>query len=98
MRTLVPLDRLLFPEPVTAGMNPFVLMSLAYLYRAGNEHTTPIRVTRCGDLYRITDGRHRAVASMIAGRKTVLAKIKEGAGDAGVEANCSAPPGHFESD
>ena len=72
---LVELDLLLFPEPVTAGMNPFVLMSLAHFYRAGNEHTVPITVTREGSFFRISDGRHRAVASMIAGRKVVRAEI-----------------------
>lgn len=73
--TLLELDRLLFPQPVSAGMNPFVLMSLAYFYRSGNEHADPIRVTPTGAFYRISDGRHRAVASMIAGRKTILAEI-----------------------
>jgi hypothetical protein len=75
MDQLIPLDRLLFPEPVTAGMNPFVLLSLAYLYRTSNEDVAPILVYQQGDLYWITDGRHRAVASMIAGRKTVLATV-----------------------
>lgn len=75
MEQQIPLDLLLFPEPVAAGMNPLVVMSLAYLYRATNEHVEPITVTPHGGHYRITDGRHRAVASMIAGRKTVLAKV-----------------------
>lgn len=77
---LLALDRLLYPEPVTAGLNPFVLMSLAYHYRAGNEHVEPIRVTCEGQFWRISDGRHRAMASMIAGRKTVLAFIEREAG------------------
>lgn len=72
---LAQLDRLLFPEPVTAGMNPLVLMSLAHFYRAGNEHLQPIAVTVEGDYHRIADGRHRAVASMVAGRKVVLAEV-----------------------
>jgi hypothetical protein len=71
------LDRLLFPDPVAAGLNPFVLFSLAYLYRSSNDDADPITVTReRDDLYRIRDGRHRAMASMIAGRKTVLAVIE----------------------
>lgn len=72
---LIELNRLLYPEPVSAGMNPFVLMSLAYFYRSGNEHTAPIQVTPVSAFYRISDGRHRAVAAMIAGRKTILAEI-----------------------
>ena len=75
LSNLVELDRLLFPEPVSAGMNPFVLMSLAQVYRSGNEHLEPITITPEGSVYRISDGRHRAVASMIAGRKVVLAEI-----------------------
>lgn len=71
------LDQMLFPEPVPAGMNPLVLMSLAYLYRGSNEDVEPILVHYEGDeLYSVSDGRHRAVASMIAGRKTVLAVIE----------------------
>src|SRR5215207_5679918 len=62
------LDRLLYPDPVPAGMNPFVLMSLAYLYRSSNEDAEPILVEYAANgLYEIKDGRHRAVASMIAG-------------------------------
>jgi hypothetical protein len=73
---LLPLEQLLLCEPVTAGMNPYVLMSLAYLYRSSNEDVDPITVTRASaDLYRITDGRHRAIASLLAGRKTVLGVI-----------------------
>jgi hypothetical protein len=72
---LAKLDYLLFPEPVSSGMNPFVLMSLAQLYRSGNGHADPIVVSAVGSFYRIADGRHRAVAAMIAGRKVVLAEL-----------------------
>jgi hypothetical protein len=72
---LIGLDRLLFPEPVSAGMNPFLLMSLAYFYRSGNEHAAPIQVSPVASFYRISDGRHRAAAAMIAGRKVILAEI-----------------------
>lgn len=74
---LIPLDRLLWPEPVVAGCNYLVIASLTYLYRGSNEHTTPILVRPEGDYWRITDGRHRAIASMVAGRKAVLALIEE---------------------
>lgn len=70
----VPLDRLLYPEPVSAGMNYLVVASFMYRYRGTNEHLDPITVTAEGDLWRITDGRHRAVAAMMAGRKTILAQ------------------------
>jgi uncharacterized ParB-like nuclease family protein len=72
----VKLDSLLFGEPVAAGMNPLVIMSLTYLFRGTNENVEPITIRREGEsFYRIVDGRHRAVASMIAGRKTVLAEM-----------------------
>lgn len=57
-------------------MNPLVLMSLAHLYRGSNEDVEPIRVSREGHHYRIVDGRHRAIASLIAGRRRVLAVIE----------------------
>lgn len=70
----VPLDHLLFPEPVAAGMSPYVVLGLVPLYRNSNEHTTPIEVARePSGYFRIVDGRHRAVASMMAGRKYVMA-------------------------
>lgn len=73
----VPLERLLMTEPVVAGMNVLVLFSLAHFYRSSNEHTAPISIRPViQDVYRITDGRHRALASLIAGRKTVLAEIE----------------------
>lgn len=76
----VQIQCLTFPEPVTAGMNPLVLFSLAYMYRSGNEDAEPILISpdeEVQGLYCITDGRHRVVASMIAGRKTVLALIEK---------------------
>lgn len=73
----IPLHRVLFPEPVTAGMSLKVLADLAELYRTTNEDAEPILVRRQGDIFTITDGRHRAVASMVAGRKTVLAVVHE---------------------
>jgi ParB-like chromosome segregation protein Spo0J len=70
----LPLHRILLPKPVPAGMNPLVLMSLTYAIRTG-ARTEPITVTREGKHYRITDGRHRFMASVIAGRDYVHAKV-----------------------
>jgi hypothetical protein len=76
-KRMLPVNRLLFPEPVAAGMNPYVLMDLAYMYRSTNEHDKPIKVRdERNGYYSIIDGRHRVVASMMAGRKTVLAKVE----------------------
>lgn len=75
---LINIEELMFPEPVSAGMNPFVLMSLAYLMRSTNEDVEPIIVQRESlSVYRIVDGRHRAVAAMMAGRKYIAATHKE---------------------
>ena len=74
--TRIQIDDLVFPEPVSGGMNPFVIMSLAYKYRATNEDAEPIIVNYdCDKHYRIADGRHRVVAAMVAGRKEILAEI-----------------------
>lgn len=73
---MIDLDRILYPEPVAAGMNPYVLMSLAYMYRGSNEHTTPVVLRAEGDYWRITDGRHRFTASVMAGRKQILAEAE----------------------
>lgn len=75
----VRLQDVVMPKPVPAGMNPFVLMSLAYRYRSSSEDAEPIVVRHVGQqddgmpTVRIVDGRHRYVASLIAGRQDVLA-------------------------
>lgn len=57
-------------------MNVLVVNSLIYLFKGTNEDVQPITIRREGEsFYRIVDGRHRAVASMMAGRKTVLAEM-----------------------
>jgi hypothetical protein len=71
------IDDLLFPVPVAAGMDQEKLVWWARKYRQTNEDRRPIEVTRIPGtrFYRIADGRHRTVASMMAGRRTVLAVI-----------------------
>ena len=69
----MPLDALRFPAPVAAGMNFTLLGSLAHLMRSSNEDPPPVVVQKEPGGWRIVDGRHRAVAAMIAGRKDVLA-------------------------
>lgn len=75
----IPVDYIVFKEPVTAGMDVFVLMTLAGIYRKTNDYVEPITVSRLKgtSLYSLIDGRHRVVASMIAGRKTIQAIIVE---------------------
>lgn len=63
------------PNP-PGGMNPYVLMSLAYQMRSTTNDPEPILVTEEPDgSYRVTDGRHRAVAALVAGRPDVLATL-----------------------
>jgi hypothetical protein len=55
-------------------MNPLVLMSLTYKMRATTEDPGgPILLTAEPEGWRIKDGRHRAIAALIAGRPDVLA-------------------------
>jgi hypothetical protein len=68
----VRVERLLFPPNVPAGMDVLTLLSLTALMRKSNEDPAPIIVRREGKFFRITDGRHRALAAMIAGRGDVL--------------------------
>lgn len=71
----IPVSRLLFKPNIPAGMNPLVLMSLTYMLRSTDQDPDPITVTVDGDNYRVQDGRHRAMAAIIAGRPDVLANI-----------------------
>lgn len=66
-------ERLLFKPNAPAGMNPLVLMSLVYMLRSSTKDPEPIVVRAEGENYRILDGRHRAMAAIIAGRQNVLA-------------------------
>jgi hypothetical protein len=72
----VPLDRLLLKPNVSAGVSPWVLLSLAHMYRSTDGDAPPITVRPEGDHYRVLDGRHRFLASVIAGRPTVLATLE----------------------
>lgn len=76
----IPLEYLSVSKPVPAGMNPYVVMALTYKFRSSSEDVAPIQVVEqvAGRGYRIIDGRHRYVASLMAGRSTVLAEVVEG--------------------
>lgn len=59
-------------------MNPYVVMSLAYMYSATNEDAEPVVLRYdCEGRYTLTDGRHRVVAAMMVGRKNILAIVEE---------------------
>lgn len=75
----VPIANLMFKVPVTAGMNPYVLLGMVPLLRNTTQDHEPILVSWLwSDVYRIEDGRHRTIASIIAGRWYVLAELEEG--------------------
>lgn len=73
----VRLEDLRLPPNVPAGMNFLLLGHFAYQLRATTEDLDPITVERLADgSFRITDGRHRAVAALIAGRPDVPAVVE----------------------
>jgi hypothetical protein len=71
-----PVEKLRFKVPIAAGMNAFTLMGMVPLLRNTSQDHDPILVgpacSDCGDRV-VLDGRHRWIASVIAGRATVLA-------------------------
>lgn len=69
----VPLEQLQFKRNPPAGMNPYVIMGLVPLLKGSTEDHEPILVRQDGDHWLVLDGRHRFVASLIAGRPDVLA-------------------------
>jgi hypothetical protein len=79
--TRIRLEELCMGANPPAGMNPLVLMSLAYDLRSSTEDPEPVAVRRIGSaMWRIHDGRHRMVAALIAGRPDVLAVELGGGG------------------
>lgn len=73
------LDQLLFLRNVPAGMDPFVVGHWAMVQRKGADPVDPpIRVfAEPGTpFYRVSDGRHRVLGALLAGRDTILAVIE----------------------
>lgn len=74
----VRLENLNFPPNVIVGCNFLLVATLVYKYRASNEDDYPIIVrAEDGGRYSITDGRHRSVASIIAGRPDILCELEK---------------------
>lgn len=67
------LHTLLVVPNIPAGMDGGVALGFVKMLRTTNEDWDPILVRREGEFWRIIDGRHRFVASLIAGRKDILA-------------------------
>lgn len=83
---LIPLDRLLFPPNPPAGMDWAVVGSLVTELRKTPRPCDPpilVRPERCActpadcpaHFWRITDGRHRFVAALFAGRTHIEAEL-----------------------
>jgi len=70
----VRIEDLLLPPNLPAGMDVLTLLSLAALLRKTTEDPEPVSVRREQSHWRISDGRHRAIAALIAGRTDVLAE------------------------
>jgi hypothetical protein len=72
-----PIDRLVLKEPVPAGLDPYRLLSLVPLLRDSVKDHDPILIRPIGGtgFFRVEDGRHRMVASVMAGRTHVLAEL-----------------------
>jgi hypothetical protein len=72
---LLPLDRLLFPQNMPAGLDWAILgLWCATFRKTPQPCDPPITVRREGDYWRITDGRHRAVSALISGRTHIEAQ------------------------
>lgn len=71
---LVPLEQLLMPPNMPAGMDWAVIgLWVCRLRKTPQPCDPPIVVRAEGDYWRIVDGRHRTVASHIAGRTHIEA-------------------------
>lgn len=68
---------IMVPKGVPAGMNPLVVMSLLHMFKATNEDAPDIVLRRKGGYYEIVDGRHRFLASVMSGRRSINATIQE---------------------
>lgn len=71
----VPIEDVRLPPNLPAGMDWSVIGHFAMTMRKTTEDPDPIRVAPVGDHYRISDGRHRFIAAVIAGRPDVLAEL-----------------------
>lgn len=69
----VKLHDLRWPPNIPVGLSPWQMMSLANSLRnQGGENVPPILVRRHRKHWHLVDGRHRVMASWMAGRPDVL--------------------------
>jgi hypothetical protein len=71
----IPISRLVLKDNVTAGASLYVLAGLILTYRNTTDDAPPVEVRDLGNgFWRVLDGRHRYLASVIAGRPDLLAE------------------------
>jgi hypothetical protein len=71
----VPIQRLRFKDPITAGMNPYNLLGMVPLVRDhALDHPAALVGPPCSSCgtRTVLDGRHRWIASVMAGRHDLL--------------------------
>lgn len=80
----IPLRLLRVKDPVTAGIDPCVLLGMVPILRKTTQDLPPIlvddhctRLNPCGS-WRTQDGRHRFFAHVIAGRHDIVAVLDPG--------------------
>lgn len=72
-----PLHQLVLPPNIVAGMNPLVVMAIAYTLRTSLTDVEPLDVSHLGtldglgDVWAVHDGKHRYMASYVAGRADI---------------------------
>lgn len=72
----IPLSCLVLKDNVPAGANILVIASLVLMYRSSSEDAPPAEVRDLGNgFWRVMDGRHRFMASVIAGRPDLLCEV-----------------------
>jgi hypothetical protein len=73
----VPISRLVLKDNVPAGANLLIIASLAYMYRSTTDDAPPAEVRYLTSGYwLVLDGRHRYLASVIAGRPDLLCEAE----------------------
>lgn len=77
----IPLSQLVLKDNVPAGANILVIASLVLMYRSSTEDAPPVEVRDLGNgFWRVLDGRHRFMSSVIAGRHDLLCELEAAGG------------------
>lgn len=74
----IPVQSILLPPPVPAGMNYLALGSIAYAAKTQHQHLDPPGIVDevFPGIWRIVEGRHRFFGAVIAGRPTIQTYLR----------------------